>query len=148
MRHLFVLLMVGVGMLLPVQAAMNAEFRRQAGHGLWAGLLNFVVGLLALLVVIGLMRPTSPAVGKLAQVPFWAFAGGLIGALLVVTASITALRLGAAALVTALLCGQLLCSLLLDQFGGFGYPVRELDLSRAAGVGCLLAGLWLIQRGG
>ena len=42
--------------------------------------------------------------------------------------------------------GQLLTSLVLDQFGLLGYPVRPIDPARAVGALLLIAGVVLIVR--
>lgn len=141
------LLMLGVGMLLPLQAGLNAEFRRHAGHPLWAGALNFAVGLAAIMLVLALLRVAPPSGERLAQAPGWAWLGGLCGATLVVSAVVSAPRLGATTLVAALVCGQLIASVWLDHIGAVGYPVRSITATRLLGVALLIGGLFLVRRG-
>jgi bacterial/archaeal transporter family-2 protein len=43
------------------------------------------------------------------------------------------------------IAGQLACSLVLDQNGWLGVPVHPIDLPRALGVLCLVAGVVLIR---
>ncbi len=147
MKSLLLLLMLGAGMVVPLQAGLNAEFRRHAGHPLWAGLLNFMVGLAAIVLVLVLMRVSPPSATRLAAAPSWAWLGGLCGATMVVSAVVSAPHLGAAALVAALVCGQLMASVVLDHFGAVGYEVRPVTVQRVVGVGLLIAGVVLVQRG-
>ena len=145
-KILLIAMMIGVGMLIPVQAGINAEFRRHAGHALWAGTLNFAVGLAAILLVSMLSRIPVPSPGAVLAAPTWAWIGGFLGATLVVTSVIAAPRLGAALLIACLVAGQLISSVIVDGFGLVGYPLRPLNMERILGVLLLLGGVWLIQR--
>ncbi len=147
MKTLLIPVMVGVGMLIPVQAGINAEFRRHAAHPLWAGTLNFVVGLAAILIATVVLRAATPSVERVSAAPWWAWCGGLLGATLVVTSVVSAPRLGAALLVACLVSGQLIASVFLDQMGLVGYPVRPVTWERLVGVLFLFGGVLLIQRG-
>lgn len=147
MKALLMLLMVFAGGVLPLQAGFNTELRRHAGHPFWAGLANFVVGLLAVGLVLALMRVTPPSAVRLSQAPAWAWLGGLCGLIMVVSSVVSAPHLGATLLVAALVSGQLIMSVVLDHFGAVGYAVRPVTLSRLAGVALLLCGLLLIRRG-
>ncbi len=142
----FVLLVVAVGMVLPAQAGINAEFRRHVGHPLLAGVLNFLVGLVALAVVTAAMRIPLPAAGRMLQAPWWAWTGGLCGATLVVSAVVAAPRLGALLLVACLVTGQLVASVVIDHFAWFGFDARPINWERIAGIAFLIVGVLLVQR--
>ena len=83
--------------------------------------------------------------GRSARQPAWAWTGGIIGAFVVLTALTATPRLGAATTVMLFIAGQLACSLVLDQNGWLGVPVHPIDLPRALGVPCLVAGVVLIR---
>lgn len=140
------ILMVAVGALVPVQAGINAVFGRQAGHPLLAGLINFTVGWLAMVTLTLAFRVPWPTAERLAQLPWWAWLGGLCGASLVMSAIIAAPRLGATLLIAALLTGQLGSSVLLDHFGLLGYLARPASFGRVIGVALLVCGVVLIHR--
>jgi transporter family-2 protein len=146
MRFLLGALVIAAGMLMPAQAGINAEFRRFAGHPLWAGLLNFAVGLTVIALAALLWRLPLPPPGLVAQAPWWAWIGGLCGATLVLSSLIAAPQLGAALLITCLVAGQLLASLVIDHYGWVGYPQRALTLERIVGAALLVVAVWLIQR--
>ena len=55
-------------------------------------------------------------------------------------------RLGAATLVAAVVAGQMLASVLLDQYGLVGFPVHPLSALRLLGAGLVIGGVMLIQR--
>lgn len=146
MRILLAVLVIAAGMLMPAQAGINAEFRRFAGHPLWAGLLNFTVGLGVIGLAALLLRLPLPAPAVLGQAPWWAWIGGLCGATLVLSSLIAAPHLGAALLITCLVAGQLLASLVIDHYGWVGYPERALTPERIVGAALLVVAVWLIQR--
>lgn len=146
MRYALISLVLLVGLLLPLQAGMNAEFRRHAGHALLAGVANFVVGLGAIVLVALVMRVSPPVMSDVRQIPWWAWLGGTLGASLVLTSVIAAPKLGAAMLVACLVCGQLTGALIIDQFGIAGYPQRPITPLRIVGVLLLIAGVIVIER--
>ncbi len=86
-----------------------------------------------------------PSVSKLGGAPWWVWIGGIIGAFYVAVSVIAAPRLGAAALIGAIVAGQLGAALLIDQFGWVGFPVQHVSLGRIAGVACLFAGVLLVR---
>ena len=144
---IFGALALGVGMLLPLQAAMNANMNKHMGHPLWAGVWNFVVGLAILLVIAAVMgaKPNGPG-AIFSSAPLWAVWGGACGASLVVVALLSAPRLGAALLMACLVAGQLLSSLMFDHMGWLGYAQRPLSLGRIGGAVLLGLGVWMIRR--
>lgn len=146
MSLFLVLLVVGVGMLMPAQAGINAELRNHVGHPLWAAVTNFVVGLAALLVAAAVMRVGTPQLSRMAGAPGWAWLGGLCGSSLVLVSLLAAPRLGATLLIAGLVAGQLGASVLIDHFGWVHYPVRPVNWVRVLGLLSLALGVFLIER--
>jgi len=69
----------------------------------------------------------------------------VIGAGVVLAALVAPPRLGAATTIALFIAGQLAASLAFDHFGALGVPVHPLDIKRALGVACLVAGVALIR---
>ena len=146
MEWLLLFVALGVGVFLPLQAGINAELRIWIGHPLQAALVSFVVGTLALLLLnLGLRLPIG-GTENLGGAPWWVWVGGLLGATYVTMTVVLAPRLGAAAMLGAVMTGQLIGSLLLDHYGAVGYPVRPISLERVGGAVLLLLGVLLIQK--
>ncbi|HKV76099.1 MAG TPA: DMT family transporter [Gemmatimonadales bacterium] len=135
-----------VGMGLPLQAGINAQLRLGLGHPLLAALVSFAVGTLALALATLLLRLSFPPATALAQIAWWQWTGGLIGAVYIFAAVILAPRLGATALIGAIVAGQMVASLVYDHFGVAGFPVQPVTLPRIVGVLLIGAGVWLVQR--
>jgi len=64
----------------------------------------------------------------------------------VLAAIVLAPRLGAATLIAAVVAGQMITSLVLDQYGLVGFPVHSMTLVRLLGAALVIAGVILIQR--
>ena len=88
-----------------------------------------------------------PGVAALGGVPWWAWVGGLLGAFFVAASIALAPRLGAAALLAAILAGQLVAALALDHFGWLGFEERAVTLKRVGGVVLVAAGAALVRFG-
>jgi transporter family-2 protein len=73
--------------------------------------------------------------------------GGLLGAVYVLTTIILAPKLGAATLIAAVVAGQMMASLILDQYGLVGFPVHPVSALRLLGAALVIAGVVLVQRG-
>ena len=87
-----------------------------------------------------------PTPKQLWQAPPYLLIGGFLGGTLVLTSILLAPRIGAVALVSCLLTGQLICSAILDHFGWVGFKVHPISAMRVVGILFLLCGVYLIQR--
>ena len=143
---LLLLLAVAAGVLLPLQAGINAQLRTALGSPVAAALISFLVGTAGLAVVTLALRAPLPLRSAWEASPWWQWTGGLIGAVYVLASIVLAPRLGAATLVAAVVAGQMLSSVLLDQYGLVGFPVHPISAVRLLGAGLVIVGVLLIQR--
>ncbi|MBL8201634.1 MAG: DMT family transporter [Chromatiales bacterium] len=139
-----VALLIGAG--LSVQVGLNSQVRQYLGDPALAALGNFLVGTVAILVYLVLMRANWPSTGTLRAVPPVNWLGGLFGAAYVAASALLAPRLGSAPLLALLIGGQLLMSLVLDHYGWIGFATHEINAWRVAGAVLLVAGVVLIVR--
>ena len=143
---LLLLLALGAGVLLPVQAGVNAQLRPDVGSPLTAALVSFLVGSVGLAVVVVVLRfPMALRTAWMAS-PWWHWVGGLIGAVYVVASIVLAPRLGAATLIAAVVAGQMIASLVLDQYGLVGFPTHPISGLRVVGAALVMGGVILVQR--
>ena len=133
------------GALVALQAPTNAMLARAVGSPVNAALVSFAVGLAAL-IVVALGLGVRPSGGDFRAVPWYAWTGGLYGAIFVAVAAFAAPRLGITFFLTVAIGGQLAMALFLDRAGAFGLPVQEIGWQRIAGVLLVLAGAWLVQQ--
>ena len=133
------------GALVALQAPTNAMLSRAVGSPVNAAMISFAVGLLALIAVVLALgaRPTGAEVRAL---PWYAWTGGLYGAVFVAIAAFAAPRLGVTQFLMISIAGQLAMALVLDRFGAFGLPKIEISPLRILGLVLVLAGAALVRR--
>ncbi len=144
-RVLAALLVVAAGMLVALQPPINASLGRSVG-AVPAAAINFAVGTVALvaLSVVG-ARGVPPGLGS--HPLAWEYvAGGLLGAVFVLTALVTVRVLGATGLTVSVIAGQLLMSALIDRLGLLGVETRPLSMSRLMGLALVAVGALLVVR--
>ncbi len=134
------------GACLPLQAGINGQLGRELNSALAAAWVSFLVGTLALTVVLW-SRSELPAPSDLLRVQPSLFLGGVLGVVFIATAAASAPRLDAVLLMSLILAGQVIAALTLDQFGLAGYAQHSLNLTRLAGLALLLGGVALIRAG-
>jgi bacterial/archaeal transporter family-2 protein len=88
---------------------------------------------------------TPPRIEDAAELPWWAWVGGFCGVLALAGMTAAAPRLGAATMIAAVVCAQVVVSILLDRFGLFGIPPTVLTPQRMLAAALLLSGAVLIR---
>jgi transporter family-2 protein len=138
-----VAVLIGAG--LTIQVGVNALAGQRLGSPLVASAVNFAVGLVALVTVAWLSGARLQG-GALASLPPWLWIGGLFGATYVAATTVLGPRLGAAALLSLTLAGQLAAACVVDHYGVIGFPRHTFTWERALGIALLVAGTLLIVR--
>ncbi len=138
-------LAVTAGIVTALQPLINGRFAMSTGTRVHGSVLNFLVGLVAMVVVALLMRAPLPEGARLAGAPWWSWTGGLCGAFFVTMAIYLVPRMGAANYLSAMIAGQLLASIVVDHFGFLGAPVHQITPGRVVGVLLIGAGVVSIR---
>jgi len=134
------------GSLLPIQAAMNGRLGAVLENRSLAALVSFAVGTIGLTLYVLLSRTSLPSADVARTVPWWAWLGGLCGAIYIPAVIIAAPRLGGAALTGLSVGAQMAASAVLDQWGLLGLPVHPITPGRAMGLVLIVVGVVLLQR--
>jgi transporter family-2 protein len=145
MLWLYLLFAVVAGAMLPFQFGINAQLSHWVGSPIRAAFVSFLVGTIALLIISAFVRRPLPSLERLGEVPWWVWIGGLLGAFYVAGSIVTAPKLGAVTLVAAIVFGQTLASVLVDQFGWVGFKEHHASPGRLAGVVLVAAGVVLVR---
>jgi bacterial/archaeal transporter family-2 protein len=140
---MIIALLAGAG--LSLQAGINAQLGARAGENFWAALASFLIGgvFLAPFALAG--RGSWPSAGTIAQIPWWVWSGGLLGAAYVMITILVTPKLGAAPFFGLVVAGQMAMALLLDQFGWIGFPQHSINPMRILGSLLVLGGAILIR---
>jgi len=135
-----------VGASLAVQIGLNATMSRQVGSPMAAALINFLVGSLALFLIVLLSRGSLPVLAQASGAPWWAWGAGLLGACFIAASTAFGPLIGGATFLALLVAGQMIAALAIDHYGVLGFPVRTVDSWRIAGALLVVAGVFLLAR--
>jgi transporter family-2 protein len=119
---------------------------RAGGSPVLAALISIAGGTFAQLLV-WLASGNRPGTAPFAALPWYAWLGGLYGAIYVAVAAFAAPRIGLASLITIGIAGQVLMAMWLDHIGALGLPREPVSLARVAGALLVVTGVVLVRRG-
>jgi transporter family-2 protein len=128
-----------------MQVAVMGRFGERIGSFeafAFASLLTAVVAVVTLLLV----RRSVAGIADASETPAWMWIGGFFGAFVVLTITVTAPRIGVAAVVALLIAGQLAMGVLIDRYGWLGVEKVPLGWQRLLGVVLLALGTGLVLR--
>ena len=145
MNFVYIIVAILAGVVFAVQPTINGNVARNLNHPIQAAFFSFLVGTLLLLIVnfaLGLKLPSSQ---NLAAVPWWLWlAGGAIGAFVVTAALSIQPKIGAGVWISCFIFGQLIMSILLDNYGWLGLTVHPINPMRSLGAFLLAVGAILV----
>lgn len=139
-------LAVVAGISIVVQQVLNANLRAALNSAAWSGFMSYFVGVACMVVLAVTLRDPAPSVAVASRIPWWAWSGGMFGAIFIGLAIFLVPQLGAATFIALLVAGQMLGSVAFDHFGWLGLAQKSVDLTRLLGVALLIGGVVLIRR--
>ena len=134
------------GISIVIQQALNANLRTALDSAAWSGFVSYVVGVLCMALLAIALRDPAPSAAVAGRIPWWAWSGGLFGAIFIGLAIYLVPLLGAATFISVLIAGQMITSITFDHFGWLGLAQRSIDLPRLLGAALLIAGVVLMRR--
>jgi transporter family-2 protein len=145
MLPFYLALAVVAGGMLPTQAAINARLARVLGGPVWAAAVSGLVLTVALSVIASAASRGGPRLSGLGALPWWAWSGGLCGAIVLSATTAVAPRLGAGSMIALVMIGQVLASVALDNFGLLGLEAQPLSVKRGVATVLLIVGAALMR---
>lgn len=145
MNALAPFLVVAAGCSVAFQQLLNASLGKALHSVWWSTFVSYLVGTIALAILLVVLREPLSNLASAARTPLIAWTGGIFGAIFIATSIIMIPRLGVATVMTLIVVGQLLASLVFDQLGLLGTPQHPITLVRLAGAACLIAGAALVR---
>ena len=140
-----ILLVFFAGGMVALQAPTNSMLARAGGSAVLAALISFAVGTVALLIT-WLASGNRPGTAAFGGLPWYAWIGGLYGAIFVAVAAYAAPKIGLATLITVGIAGQIAMALWMDHVGALGLPREPVNYGRVLGAILVLAGVVLVRR--
>jgi bacterial/archaeal transporter family-2 protein len=135
------------GIATAIEPGQNAGLAKSLARPLLAGVVSLVVSILSIgaaMLVTG--QYGVPGMDRLAQVPWWAWLGGLMSAGLTMAQLYISKRIGAATFLGLIVTAGVVTSILLDHFGLVGFKVHEAGLWRILGGALMIGGVALVAR--
>ncbi|MET4066415.1 transporter family-2 protein [Bradyrhizobium sp. S3.2.6] len=139
------ILAAAAGISLVVQQALNANLRAALGSAAWSGFMSYFIGVICMAALALLLSDPVPSAAIAARIPWFAWSGGLFGAIFIGLAIFLVPQLGAATFFALLIAGQMLGSIAFDHFGLLGVPVHPISVVRVIGAVLLVGGVILIR---
>ncbi|MBP1849796.1 DMT family transporter [Rhizobium halophytocola] len=141
---LVTILVLGGGIALAVQSSINGRLGARAGI-LETAWLTFVVGAAISFLLYFFFEP--PHDMTLFSAPKWQLIGALFGVVYILVSVFAVPKIGIAAATVAVITGQLLMSLLIDNFGWLDNARIPLDPGRCIAIVLLAGAVGLIYLG-
>lgn len=129
-----------------VQAAVNAQMRAALHSMLFTALFSmFITALLALSSAAACGHSPRRFKALRFKGQLHNYTGGLCGAASIAGSALLVQQIGAGALMTLVIAGQLCCSMLMDHCAAFGLKRRPFTAGKLLGLVLIIAGLCLIR---
>lgn len=143
----WIFLGIAIGAASAVQTAINGYLGIELAAPLKAAFISFFVGWLGLLLIVALKERGIHYSAALKNKPHpkWVWLGGFLGPIVIGSNTALVPIIGTGMVVVLALMGQILGSLLIDQFGWFTIPKHPIDLLQIAGVLLMIGGIVLIK---
>jgi transporter family-2 protein len=146
MKYLVYILPLLAGVTISTQAGVNTQLKVAVNNQWVAAFISFLVGTIALGIVILATRQPVPGLTQLGGIELYKYTGGLLGAFFVTAIIFSVQRIGSANVFALVITGQLLMTLIYDHFGLFDFKQSDISWVKLLGVCLLIAGAYLINK--
>jgi transporter family-2 protein len=146
MRILFYLLPVFAGIAITIQSGINSQLRTAIQHPLMAAFISFVVGTVALGLLLIFSKDALPGLSQYSTINWYKYTGGLLGAFVVTVTLLSVAEIGAGNMFVLIVAGQLITAVLMDHFGILGMRSNPVSLQKLLGICLLVAGAYLVNK--
>lgn len=132
----------------PIQTAINSQLGQQVHSSLFASLISFCIGAIALIIITAFVNRSfklskfEPNIGKIKPIYF---IGGILGVVFVTANIILMPHLGAALTTIVGMLGQMLMGVIIDHFGILGAKQNRINVRKIAGIICIFIGIILLR---
>lgn len=133
-----------IGIILPMQTAINSKLRTFVQSPFTSSMISFTVGTIYLAVMTLISgKSLFLSAETFSDNPWWIWLGGLLGVFYLTSNILLFPKLGGVQTVIMPISGQIIMSMLIDNFGWFASAVHPFGLTRLVGTIILVAGLYV-----
>ena len=136
-------LAMGIGIAMTFQTAINSQLREYLYSPLQAALFSFLVGTIVLACLVFFQSADKPDLAMLGQIPWYLWLGGCLGVYAISISIYTAPKLGFLTLSGLIIFGQIIMSMIVDQYGLLGTEKTAINWQRLLGGVVIFIGVLL-----
>jgi len=141
---LFIILGITTGGFIPLQTSINSQLRNKVKTPFLSSLISFLVGTVFLLILSISTGAGIPILnGSLSALPWWGYLGGIIGMICLTINIFLFPVLGSVQTVIIPMVGQILMSVVIDNFGWFYAKANPMSLTKLSGLILVIAGIMI-----
>ncbi|HEY5825333.1 MAG TPA: DMT family transporter [Cyclobacteriaceae bacterium] len=133
------------GAVLPFQAGLNFKLGRSIESPIYASMISFLIGMIAVAAYILLTRQSVDLAG-FKTAPAYSWLGGVLGAFYVTVVLLAFPRIGPALTFGLVVAGQMIIAVLLDHFNVLVNQPHPITVWRVVGIACITLGVILIRK--
>jgi len=143
---IYILFAILAGAVLPLQAGLNVQLGKSVQQPIFAAFASFLIGTIGLFIYLLIIKFDFTSIPQTKNASFWVWTAGILGAFYVAAVIVLAPKLGTALTFSLVVAGQMIISIIFDNYGFFGLPVKQINWQRLLGVAFLITGVLLIRR--
>lgn len=138
-------MVVIAGAFLPMQGSMNSKLAKAGENPVYASMISFTIGVLALVVYI-LLTSQNVSWKGLKDAPSYSWLGGVLGAFYVTVIVFAFPKIGPGLTFGLVVAGQLITSIVMEHFQIMGTPHQPISLGRIVGVLLIIIGVVAVKK--
>lgn len=141
----WIVMVVIAGAFLPMQGSMNSKLAKAGENPVYASMISFTIGVLALVTYI-LLTSQNVSWKGLKDAPSYSWLGGVLGAFYVTVIVFAFPKIGPGLTFGLVVAGQLITSMVMEHFQIMGTPHQPISLGRIVGVLLIIAGVVAVKK--
>ena len=141
----WIVMVVIAGAFLPMQGSMNSKLAKAGENPVYASMISFTIGVLALVAYI-LLTSQNVSWKGLKDAPSYSWLGGVLGAFYVTVIIFAFPKIGPGLTFGLVVAGQLITSMVMEHFQIMGTPHQPISLGRIVGVLLIIIGVVAVKK--
>ena len=138
-------MVVIAGAFLPMQGSMNSKLAKAGENPVYASMISFTIGVLALVAYI-LLTSQNVSWKGLKDAPSYSWLGGVLGAFYVTVIVFAFPKIGPGLTFGLVVAGQLITSMVIEHFQIMGTPHQPISVGRIVGVLLIVGGVIAVKK--
>lgn len=145
MKFIWIIMAFVAGTFLPVQAGLNAKMGKAIESPVYASMISFITGAIAVFIYI-LFTKQHVSWAGLRSAPAYTWLAGALGAFYVTTVILAFPRIGPALTFGLVVLGQMVIAVILEHFNTLVAHQHNISAWRIVGVLLIVGGVIIIRR--